>query len=81
MQRWNYRWEPDDKVPHIGPMAQDFLGAFCAGRDDKRIGTLDSDGVALAAIQGLYEMKQEKKDAKIATFERGQPRLMSWRKA
>ena len=32
VQRWNYRWEPSDKVPHIGPMAQDFNGAFYPGR-------------------------------------------------
>ena len=40
-------------TPHIGPMAQDFKGAFYPGRDDKSISTLEFDGVELAAIQGL----------------------------
>ena len=36
-------------------MAQDFKAAFYPGRDDKSITTLEADGVALAAIQGLNE--------------------------
>ena len=35
-------------------MAQDFKAAFEVGEDEKRITTIDADGVALAAIQGLY---------------------------
>jgi hypothetical protein len=53
ISRWNYKSEKDDAVPHIGPMAQDFKAAFFPGRDDKGISTLEFDGVALAAIQGL----------------------------
>lgn len=34
-------------------MAQDFHAAFGLGSDDKGISTVDADGVALAAIQGL----------------------------
>jgi hypothetical protein len=37
----------------MGPMAQDFWPAFGLGEDPLRIGTIDADGVALAAIQGL----------------------------
>ena len=33
--------------------AQDFHAAFGLGSDDKTIATVDADGVALAAIQGL----------------------------
>jgi len=55
VQAWNYKSEADDAVPHIGPMAQDFKGVFYPGRDDKGISTLEFDGVALAAIQGLNE--------------------------
>jgi trimeric autotransporter adhesin len=40
-------------------MAQDFAAAFGVGSDDRSIGTLDSSGVALAAIQALYEEVQE----------------------
>jgi hypothetical protein len=48
---WAYRTEP--AVRHIGPTGQDFRGAFGLGSDDKSIATVDADGVALAAIQGL----------------------------
>ena len=34
-------------------MAEDFKAAFGLGGDERYIGTVDSDGVALAAIQGL----------------------------
>ncbi len=38
----------------MGPMAQDFHAAFGLGVSDKMIDTVDPDGVALAAIQGLH---------------------------
>lgn len=41
-------------TPHLGPMAQDFHAAFGLGGNDKTITTVDADGVALAAIQGLH---------------------------
>ena len=41
-------------------MAQDFYAAFGVGEDQKFITTIDADGVALAAIQGLYEIVMEK---------------------
>jgi len=40
-------------VRHIGPMAQDFHALFGTGADDTGISTLDTSGVALAAIQAL----------------------------
>ena len=58
--------DPSNK--HIGPMAQDFHAAFELGTDDKTINTSDAQGVALAAIQGLYQLLQEK-DAEIADLE------------
>lgn len=61
---WNYI-TPGDSLRHIGPMAQDFYAAFGVGMDDKHISTIDADGVALAAIQGLYQVVQDK-DAEIA---------------
>jgi hypothetical protein len=45
---------------HIGPMAQDFYAAFGLGDTDKYIAQGDAQGVALASIQGLYRMVQEK---------------------
>ncbi len=53
ISRWNFIG--DAATPHVGPMAQDFHAAFGLGTDDKHIATVDADGVALAAIQGLNE--------------------------
>ena len=58
---WNWRTQ-DKNTQHMGPMAQDFHAAFGLGSDDTHISTVDSDGVALAAIQGLHELTQEIKD-------------------
>ncbi|HEX8360270.1 MAG TPA: tail fiber domain-containing protein [Longimicrobium sp.] len=52
IQTWSYRVE-DSSVRHLGPTAQDFSAAFGLGNDDKVIGTVDADGVALAAAQAL----------------------------
>jgi len=65
---WNYKAQ-DEGIRHIGPMAQDFRAAFAVGEDEKRISTVDADGVALAAIQGLKRLADEK-DARIAALER-----------
>ena len=64
---WQYK---DDQTPvrHIGPMAQDFYAAFAVGQDDTHIASLDATGVALAAIQELHRVSQEK-DAQIAELE------------
>jgi len=51
LSRWNYKADPATR--HVGPMAQDFYAAFNLDADDKHIATVDADGVALAAIQGL----------------------------
>ena len=40
-------------------MAQDFHAAFGLGPDEKHIAPLDAAGVALAAIQGLDEIRRE----------------------
>ena len=49
---WSYRAQ-DDSIRHIGPMAQDFYRAFGVGESRRRIDSVDADGVALVAIQGL----------------------------
>jgi SMC interacting uncharacterized protein involved in chromosome segregation len=49
-------------------MAQDFRAAFKLGVDDKHIATVDEEGVALAAIQGLnrkLESSVQEKEAEI----------------
>jgi hypothetical protein len=55
---WQYRSQ-DASIRHIGPMAQDFYAAFGLGTGDTTINTVDADGVALAAIQGLHAQNQE----------------------
>ena len=60
IQRWNYKSQ-DASVKHIGPTAQDFAAAFGVGENDTTISTVDADGVALAAIQGLYQENQQLK--------------------
>jgi hypothetical protein len=44
-------------------MAQDFKHAFFPGRDDKTISTAESEGVALAAIQGLNQKLEDQSAA------------------
>ncbi|MBK8740834.1 MAG: tail fiber domain-containing protein [Betaproteobacteria bacterium] len=56
---WNYKTQ-DAAIRHIGPMAQDFAAAFGVGEDERHITTIDADGVALAALQGLYQIVLEK---------------------
>jgi hypothetical protein len=58
IETWNYKTQ-DASIRHLGPMAQDFAAAFGPGADDTHISTVDSEGVALAAIQGLYQIVQE----------------------
>lgn len=48
---WSYRDE--DNSRHIGPMAQDFYSAFGLGNDERSIGTVDADGIALAGVKAL----------------------------
>ena len=64
MQTWRYRNSP---IRHIGPMAQDFAAAFQVGEDDRHISAVDADGVALAAVQALYRIVQEK-DTELAAL-------------
>ena len=63
ISEWQYKTVGDAR--HFGPMAQDFREAFALGRDEKHITSVDADGVALAAIQGLNE-KVVEKDAELA---------------
>jgi hypothetical protein len=52
---WKYKVETEG-TKHLGPVAQDFHAAFgLNGTDDKHIATVDEEGVALAAIQGLNQ--------------------------
>lgn len=55
---WNYDAEGED-VRHMGPMAEEFAAAFGLGDDEGKISTVDADGAAFAAIQGLTERLEE----------------------
>jgi Chaperone of endosialidase len=55
--RWNMKGDRN-KTPHMGPVAQDFKAAFGLGESDKTINAADAQGVALAAIKGVYEKNQ-----------------------
>ena len=57
---WKFKADPATR--HLGPMAQDFYAAFALGGDEKSITSLDADGVALAAIQGLNQKVEEKEN-------------------
>ncbi|HUR45550.1 MAG TPA: tail fiber domain-containing protein, partial [Candidatus Saccharimonadales bacterium] len=63
VQSWNYKAQASS-IRHIGVMAQDFYAAFHVGETNIGITTVDADGVALAAIQGLNE-KLDERDAEI----------------
>jgi hypothetical protein len=52
--RWSYKTDPEN-ITHLGPTAQDFHAAFGLGNDNRTIGTVDADGVALAGIKALEE--------------------------
>ncbi len=53
LSTWRYKVDGEN-LRHLGPMAQDFHAAFgLNGEDDTHIASVDADGVALAAIQGL----------------------------
>jgi hypothetical protein len=71
---WNYEAEGSE-IQHMGPMADDFHATFAVGYDESSIATIDAEGVALAAIKGLYETLEGQKaviarqQAQIATLQ------------
>jgi FtsZ-binding cell division protein ZapB len=86
---WEYDNDGDGAgTTHIGPMAGDFHEAFDVGSSDEHINSINADGVAFAAIQGLsaklderderiadLEADNEQKDERIETLERENERL------
>jgi Stigma-specific protein, Stig1/Chaperone of endosialidase len=51
---WSYASD-NSSTRHMGPMAQDFRAAFGLGDSDGTYYPVDAHGVALAAIQAVYE--------------------------
>jgi len=73
---WEYE-DGDDEgagVTHVGPMAEDFHDAFDVGDSEQTINSINADGVAFAAIQGLSE-RLERKDERIDELERENEQL------
>jgi hypothetical protein len=64
---WSYDFD-HTSVRHLGPMAQDFAAAFGLGDTDRKISTVDSAGVALAAIQALNK-RIDRLERRIAELE------------
>ncbi len=79
VRQWRYTNE-SEIIKHLGPTAQDFQEAFGLGTDDTSIGTVDADGVALAAIQGLNRKLTEelkRRDSENAELKRAVAELKS----
>lgn len=49
--QWRYKHRP--KELHVGPVAEDFYHAFGLGDGEKRISTIDADGILMLAVQAL----------------------------
>jgi trimeric autotransporter adhesin len=77
---WQYKAQQG--IRHIGPTAQAFAASFGLGETDKGISTVDADGVAFAAIQGLNQKVDAQaqlissRDKKIDQLERMNEMLM-----
>ena len=71
---WEYKDDDGEGAGtrHVGPMAEDFHEVVDVGTSDDHINSINADGVALAAIQGLSKTLDETqadldaKDARIA---------------
>ncbi len=59
---WNYKKDSSGER-HVGPVAEDFYGAFGLGHDDKHVSFGDTSGIALLAVQGLIAELTEKETA------------------
>ena len=68
LSTWNMKGS-DPALRSLGPVAQDFHAAFGLGTDDKTIAVSNVAGVALAAVQGLHRLMQQK-DAEISVLKR-----------
>jgi uncharacterized small protein (DUF1192 family) len=56
IQRWSYL---GTAATHVGPMAEDFHGAFGLGEGPTTITTVDADGIALLGVQTLERRTAE----------------------
>jgi hypothetical protein len=64
-----WRYIGSNEGLHMGPVAEDFKAAFGLAGDGKTIATVDADGVAMAAIQGLNAKLEAERDALLTKLE------------
>lgn len=74
VSEWSYKDSPSSR--HIGPMAQDFYKSFGLGSTDKGLSSIDTGGVALAAIQGIKKEKDSEVEQLRADLKRQEHRVM-----
>ena len=65
ISRWTYK-DSGEEGTHLGPMAEDFHDQFGLGIDGNSISTVDADGIAFAAIQGLNQKLESENAALVA---------------
>jgi hypothetical protein len=79
---WQYKTQATS-IRHIGPTAQAFKASFGLGDSDRGISTVDADGIAFAAIQGLNKKLEaqtkaiSERDHRIAELQRANQALVS----
>ena len=73
IREWSYKHD-NGKIRHIGPMSEDFYARFNVGESPSALSSLDTGGVALAAIQGLKK-ELDKRDKRIAELEKSIKRI------
>lgn len=61
---WTYRQSSEGL--QTGPIAEDFKASFGFAGDGRPSGTVDADGVALAAIQGLHQKLEQAQAENVA---------------
>ena len=66
IQEWSYKSDVR-KLRHVGPTVEDFQASFGLGTEGQHIFPMDVQGVTMTAVQGLYQLVQEK-DAEIAAL-------------
>lgn len=67
ISKWRYKNETVD-IQHLGPTAEDFSEVFGLGKNNSTIASVDSAGVALAAVKALHHIVKEK-NSRIAELE------------
>jgi hypothetical protein len=75
---WNYKSQ-NERIRHLGPMAQDFYAAFGLGENNTTITTTDIDGINMLAIQALTDRTKELSE-KIAELNQMKKRLQDLEK-